>query len=305
MKTNLKLLPFFLLVLAGPLQAASTPAKAIIIKEDDAELVYIEAASSTNIQYIMRAGDLNHQRVARASLLAIYFYEPELFKEALRLYKNRDYKGAWPKFTECREAFKAIDDLPDNYSTLAGFYEIECARKIEDLEGMAQLMDNFRPGALVREEHKNQMEIFTLWDAVRTKSWRRILADTPEMLAQNKWTGTQLAQIFYCRGLAYEGTDEVIQALNAFNGVITADYTASEELTQKATINCLRIIRDHEEVKLAMSLFQSKDEDRNTTGYFLMQEGVALCELWDKALGGGKPLPDEFKSIPKYKEGNE
>jgi hypothetical protein len=300
---KLKLLPFVFLGLAGPMPAANAPA--IIIKEDDAEKVLIEAASATNIQFIMREGALNHQRVSRGALVGIYFYEPDLFKQAIRLYKNRDYKAAQPKFAECREAFAKIDDLQDNYSTLAGFYEIECTRKLGDLEGMTQLMDNFRPGALVREEHKNQMEIFTLWDAVRTKSWRRIIADTPDMLAQNKWTGTQLAQIYYCRGLAFEGSEETSKALNAFNGTITADYTASEELTRKATVNCLTILKDHEEVQLAMKLYGSKDEDKNSTGYLLLQEGVALCELWDKALGGGKPLPAEFQTFLKFKGQND
>ena len=299
MNMKLKLLPLVFLGLAGPVSAANAPA--IIIKEDDAEKVLIEAASSTNIQYITREGDLNHQRVSRGSLVGIYFYEPDLYKEAIRLYKNRDYKAAQAKFAECREAFSKVDDLQGNYSTLAGFYEIECARKLGDLEGMTQLMDNFRPGALVREEHKNQMEIFTLWDAVRTKSWRRIVADTPDMLAQNKWTGTQLAQIYYCRGLAFEGTGEVTKALNAFNGTITADYTASEELTRKATANCLAILKGHEAVQLAMKLFGTEDEDKNSTGYLLLQEAVAMCELWDKALGSGKPLPDEFKSFLKFK----
>ena len=180
--------------------------------------------------------------------------EPDLFKEGMRLYRNRTYKEAQGKFTACREAYKTVDDLPGNYSTLAGFYEIECSRRTGDFEGMVRLMDDFRPGALEREEHKNQLEVLTVWTGVRTKSWRKILMDTPEMLAQDKWTGTQLAQIYYCRGLALEGMNEPIKALTAFNGTITADYTASQELTKKATLNCLRIIKDLEEVQLADSL---------------------------------------------------
>ena len=300
MNTKLKLLPLLLLGLTGSVRAAD--AHAVIIEEDDAEPVYIQAASGTGIQYKTKPESLDIKRIARAKLVAVFFYEPVLFKEGMRLYRNRAYKEAQGKFTECREAFKAVDDLPGNYSTLAGFYEIECSRKIEDLEGMVQLMDDFRPGSLVREEHKNQLEIFTVWGGVRTKSWRKILMDTPDMLAQNKWTGTQLAQIYYCRGLALEGMNEPIQALTSFNGTITADYTASEKLTQKATLNCLRIITGLEEVQLAMKLFGTEDENKNTTGYSLLQEAVALCELWEKALGGGTALPPEFKSLLNFKE---
>lgn len=303
MTTKMKLLPILLLALSGALHAAD--AYAILVKEDEAEKVYIDAASATNIQYKTRPESIDFLRVARGALVSVFFYEPPLFKEAIHLYKNRDYPAAQAKFAECREAYKKIDDLPGNYSTLAGFYEIQCARKLGDLEGMAQLMDNFRPGALVREEHKNQMEVLTLWDAVRTKSWRRIIGDTPDMLAQNKWTGTQRAQIYYCLGLAYEGSEEPILALNAFNGAFTADYLASEELATKAALNCLRIIKGHEEVQLAMKLFGTEDEDKNTTGYLLLQEGVALCKLWDKALGAGKALPPELKALSKFEDKNE
>lgn len=303
MITKLKLLPVLLLGLATPGHAV--PAHAKLIKETESEDVYIDAASAANLQYRTRLESVDPKRISRGSLVAIYFYEPPIFKDAIRLYKNRDYKGAQAKFAECREAFKKVDDVPGNFSTLAGFYELECMRQMEDLEGMEQLMDLFRPGSLEREEHKNQMEIFTLWDAVRTKSWRRILADTPDLLAQNKWTGTQRAQIYYCRGLAFEGTELPLKALNAFNGTMTADYTASAELTRKAAVNCLTILKNHDEVQLAMKLFGTEDEDKNASGYLLLQEGVALCELWDKALGGGKPLPKQFGEFLTYKEKSE
>ena len=125
---------------------------------------------------------------------------------------------------------------------------------------------------------------------------------TDDMLAQKKWTGTQRAQIYYCRGLAFEGLEEPIKALNAFNGTFTADYTASEVLTKKAALNCLRLIKAHEETILAMKLFGTEDEDTNSTGHFLLQEAVALCELWDVALGGGQPLPAEYKELLKFKK---
>ena len=270
----------------------------------DIKQVWILAASATNIEYKDTINSIDRERMARALIDSIYFYEPKAFKEAMELYKGRDYTGAKEGFAKVREEFKKIDDLPGNFSTLAGFYEIECARKLMDLEGMAALLEMYRPAALVRETNKNQLEIYSAWDAVRTKSWPRLISMTDEMLAQKKWTGTQRAQIYYCRGLAHEGLEEPIKALNAFNGTFTADYTASEVLTKAAALACLRIIKNHEETKLAMKLFGTEDEDPNSTGYFLLQEAVALCDLWKVALGGGQPLPAEYQELLKFKKNN-
>ena len=307
MKTLMKLLPICLLMLSGTAlaQVKAQEARAILVLDDDAMQVWITAASATNVEYKSTERTIDRKRMPRAKLVSIFFYEPPLFKEALSLYKGRDYEGAKAKFAECREAFKKIDDLPSNYSTLSGFYEIECCRKLWDLEGLAALLENYRPGALVRETNKNQLEIFNLWDAVRTKSWRRLVSDTDDMLAQKKWTGSQRAQIYYCRGLALEGLEDPIKALIAFNGAFTADYTASEALTKRATLNCLRLIKSHEEVRQAMKFHGTDDESKNSTGALLLQEGVALCGLWDTALGGGQALPEEYKELLKYAPKND
>jgi hypothetical protein len=277
-------------------------AKAVIVLEDDAQVVWVIAASATNLQYKETEVAIDSQRVARSTLLSVLFYEPDLFKEAQSLFENRDYAGAKLKFQECAEAFKKIEEIPGNYGTLAGFYALECARIQEDLEELAQMLEAYRGQAsLVRESQKNQFEVYIAWDAVRTKSWPRLAGLTTEMLAQKRWTGTQLAQIYYCRGLAFEGVNKPTQALNAFNGAFTADFTASSALTKKAAIACLRIIQNHDEVKLAMQLFGTEDEDANSNGYALLQEGVAMCELWTKALGAGQALPSEYKGLLKFK----
>lgn len=295
--------PLISLVLAGAMSSSlwGADAHAIIVMEDEAQAVWLTAASGTNIEYKEKIKSIDKKRKARSSLLSIMFYEPDLFKEGMELYESRDYAGAKEKFLACEVAFKKVDDLPGNYSTLAGFYAIESCRRMEALEDMAQLLENYQSAGLVRESHKNQFEVYIAWDAVRTKGWRRLMALTTEMLAQNRWTGTQLAQIYYCRGLACEGEGEPMLALNAFNGAFTADFTASEELTKKATLNCLRIIKGHEEVQLAMKLFGTEDEDPNSNGFMLLQEGVALCDLWTKALGGGQALPPEYQELLKFK----
>lgn len=298
MKTLLSLVLFA--ALSSSLWAVS--AKAIIVMEDEPMVVWITGASATQIVYKKPEAAIDRTRVARSTLLSVFFYEPEEFKEAKRLFENRDYAGAKEKFKACAEDFKSLEEIPGNYSSLAGYYQLECCRIEEELEELAQLLEEYRSQpSLVREAQKRQFEVYIAWDAVRTKSWPRLVALTRDMLAQDVWTGTQLSQIYYCRGLAFQGLDQAVEALNAFNGAFTADFTASTKITQKATLNCLRIISGHEEVKIAMGHFGTEDEDPKTDGYGLLQEGIVLCELWKKALGAGQPLPSEFTGLLKYK----
>jgi len=173
-----------------------------------------------------------------------------------------------------------------------------------DLESLKKLLDVYQFGTLAREHQRNQLEIYAVWDAVRTKSWSRLDALAVEVLEKKKWVGEHVAQIKYCHGLALEGLGRDTDALIAFNGAFTADYTASEELTQAATLACLRIIKANEEVKLAIQLWGTEDEDPNSPGYFLLQEGLAMCDLWKKSLGSGKALPSDYTFFLRYREDN-
>lgn len=297
-----KILAYSTLLAALAAPAVAADAHAVLVYEDDAEQVWLTAASTLNIEYKTTPQGLNRTRKPRAEVKTIYFYEPPIFKEAVQLFESRDYAGAKEKFALCKEAFKTVNDLPGNYSTLAGFYELECARKLSDLEGLKELRDAYQFGALARENHRNQLEVYDVWDAVRTKSWPRLDSLAMKLLEEKKWTNEHLAQIKYCHGLALEGLGRPTDALNAFNGAFTADYTASEDLSKKAVLGCLRILKDHEEVKLAISLWKTEDEDKNSTGFLLLQEAVSLCELWNKALGGGEVLPAEYAMFLNYKD---
>ena len=267
--------------------------------QDDMMKVWITAASSTQIEYKTTPQSLNRNRIKRTTVKSVYFFEPPIFKEAVELYESRDYRGAREKFAECKEAYDKLDNLKGNYGTLAGFYELETCRKMFDLESLKKLLDGYQFGSLVRG---HQLEVYAVWDAVRTKSWARLDSLAQEVLEKKKWIGAHVAQIKYCHGLALEGLGRDTDALIAFNGAFTADYTASEELTQAAALACLRIIKANDDVRLAIQLWGTEDEDVNSPGYFLLQEGVAMCDLWTKSLGGGKALPSEYASFLRYRE---
>ena len=305
-----KLLACMLLLAAAVPGARAADAHAIIVyivqanNEPDTMPVWITAASTLNIEFKTTPQGLNRTRMPRSEIKSIYFYEPPIFKEAMELYESRDYKTAREKFAACKEAFKAISNLPGNYGTLAGFYELETCRKMGDLEALSKLRDAYQFGSLVRENHRNQLEVYDVWDAVRTKGWARLDSLATKLLAEKKWVAEHLAQIKYCHGLALEGLGRDTDALIAFNGAFTADYTASEVITKEAALACLRILSKNEEVKLAMQLWGTEDDDPNSNGYFLLQEGVALCDLWKDSLGGGQALPAQYTVFLKYREAN-
>ncbi len=303
-----KTLIFWFLGCSCPVLAGPDDAHAEVVyiekatQKERAVKVWLTAASTTNIEYKIAPKAQNRVRLPRIQIRSIYFFEPLVFKEALEAYENRDYACAKEKFETCRTDYKKIDNLPGNYSTLAGFYEIECCRKLWDLEGLKERLDRYRSEALVRENQRNQLEIYPLWDAVRTKAWPRLTTLAQEVLSQRKWTGEQLAQIKYCQGLALDSLGSPREALNAFNWALTADRTASEIITKRAAMNCFRIFKNHDEVKLAIRLWGTEEEDPDSAGHRLLQEAGSLCALWKSALGRGQPLPAEYAVFLKFKK---
>lgn len=292
---------FFAALSLSSLVSAEDAMARVVFTEQGGQTIWITAASAANLEFKIVKDSLNRKREPRSSVESIYFFEPPAFTEALELFKNRDYKAAQAKFTEVKAAFARVDELPGNYSTLSSFYELECARRAGDLDGLVSLLEEYRSGGLQREDFKQQEEIYVLWDALRSKEWTRIETIAEEMLAQKKWTGSQLTQIFYCQGLAREGLGQPYEALNSLNSALSADFTASHEITPQATLACLRIIGGLEEVALAKTLYGTEDENPSSQGHRLLNEAAALCQLWDSALGAGQPLPEEFKEYLKYK----
>lgn len=232
----------------------------------------------------------------------VYFLQAPEFTEALELYKSRNYKDAATKFAACAEEYSNFTEVKGNPSTLAAFYEMECYRRLEDLEKLSGLVEKFDPENLLQTYHKVQYEIYgVFWDAVRTKSWNRLdQICRDEDWRNRKLPGSLRAQIAYCHGLALEGAGQPIKALNAYNNAFVADFSASEELTRKSALNCLRILHDHEDVKTTMELYSTEDYSDDSNGAALIKEATALLKLWDKVLGAGEKIPAKYKVFLKY-----
>jgi hypothetical protein len=284
----------------GSLFAQSEP-RVLLMTDKETYTGYMVSADKTKILWKETEASTVRRQLS-LSTTTVYFVQPAEFTEAMELFKSRNYKDARTKFAECADLFEKVREVKGNFSTLSKFYEMECARKLEDLDGLAALYEKFDPENLVHEYHKVQVKIYGIfWDAVRTKSWVRL----DGLVMDDEWRKTRLpgnlrAQIAYCHGLALEGMNLPIKALNAYNGAFVADFGASEEITKKSALNCLRILSEHEDVKLAMSLYNTEDYSDDSNGAFLIKEGTALIKLWDKTLGSGEKLPEKFKVFLKF-----
>ena len=123
----MKLLILFIASIA-PL-SAQTLAEAMIVKKDgDADKIWVEKASATDVRYRESEKSLN-RKVVSLRTVSILFFAPAEYTTALDLFENRDYKGAQEAFKTAREKYKGTQDVPGNYSVLSGFYQMECARK--------------------------------------------------------------------------------------------------------------------------------------------------------------------------------
>lgn len=301
-KTTASLTAFLLVTSAASAQNKPESApEAWLIKGDKGSKVYPIDANKTTLRY-KESPTAGARKDARLSSLKVLFVEPAEFAEAKLLFQNRKYAEAKSKFASAAELFKKFREVDGNYYTLAKFYEMECARELNQLSELSTLMSKFIKDPLVNKDHLTQIEINeVIWDAVRKKDWTRLIniCESPEWI-ERKLPGSLRAQIAFALGLSYEGNNKPMKALNAYNRAFTADFAASANLARQATLACFRLLANHPDSKLARKLHGSKDYDPNSNGAFLLKEGGALTSLWEKSLGGGEKLPPEFVFFRKF-----
>lgn len=286
---------------AAPAAVAATQAPAYIIYDDgNKDDAFIVAATKTQIRYKTTPQAVDTEDMNISECQAIYLLEPPIYRQAMEEYQGRKYAEAKENFAKCKVMFKPTSALDNNYSTLGAFYELECLRRLGDLEGLSKALEGFRKDGLMRDHHLRQLELYVFWDAVRTKSWDRVIALGNDRM-QEKLPSYQRAQVAYCMGLAYEALKQESKALNSFNAALVADAGATEEIADQAAQGIMRIHLANEEVKLAMRLWGTKDENKFSTGYLNLQEAGAIAALYDLTLGNGKKLPAAQAVLLKYK----
>jgi hypothetical protein len=296
------LLPYLALPLFALPAFAQQPQQAeayLITEEGDFERVWITAATATAIRYREMEQAVDQRDAKISDYQSIYLMEPAALTEAIELYQGRKYSEAREKFAAVKASYKAIEELPDNPSTTAAYYEMECLRKTGDLDGLAKAVEAFQKDGLTREFQLRQVELYAMWDAVRTKDWGRLQNICSERLKE-RMPGFQRAQVGYCLGLAYDSQDQIIPAINAYNIAMTADTGASEDIARSAALNAMRLYKKDPEVQTAIKLWGTPDENPNASGHQRLLEAGALAKLFELSLGGATALPAEHKDLLKY-----
>lgn len=289
---------------AGVLHADSlAPASAVraylISEQGDFQEVWMMAAGQG--VYHCREGEKSAavKDIPAAGVKSVYFFQPDALKKAMELYRGRKYKDARDSFAAVKAAYQAIHGVPENPSVIAGFYELECLRQMDDPEALAKALQAYRSDGLSRDCQLRQMEIHVFWDAMRAKNWEKLDAMAVER-AGEELPGYQRAQISYCHGVALENLGKPIEALDAYNTAVTADAGASETVARQAALNALRIYKADPDVQTAIRRWGSEDESRDVPGRQRLVEAAALARLFEEILGAGQPLPGPYKEFLKY-----
>lgn len=272
----------------------------LIYEEGDIETAYITASSKTQVRYKETAESTSVTDVKISDIQSIYILEPPDFSNALTLFKQQKFDEARAKFAEVRKKYQPIEELIDNPSTLAAFYECECLRILGDLDGLAKAQEGIDKSVLTRETQLRQFELYSMWDAMRAKSWDRLDAICQSRLKENL-PGGQRAQVGYCLGVALEARNRPLEAIRAYNIAMTADAGASRDLVKKAVESSLRLYKKDPEVIIAMELWGTKNEKKGSNGYSRLVEAGGLANLYLTSLGGGVALPNDVKDMVKYK----
>lgn len=255
------------------------------------------AATKVSIRYRLSKEDTEIKDRKISELAKIHVTEPPEYRTALDLFQARQYQDAKEIFAALKTRFEPISTLPDNPGTLSAFHELECFRKLGDLEGLSAALQKFNKDPLVRENHLRQIEMYIFWDAVRTKNWGRLDSLAKERLKQ-RLPGFQRAQVAYCHALALEGLGRAKEALDAYDIALTADIGASEEISRKAALAILRIHLADPAVANALKQ-PEPDPDKTSPVGARISEARAVAKLFQLSLGAGEALPAEYQVFLK------
>lgn len=293
--------PLLVLATFTATAAAQQPAEAFLIDAaGGSERVWITSATHDKIHYQRQEQGGDSTEAAVSGIASLYLLEPAALSEALDLFQARQYTAAKTKFAAIKTAYQALRALPDNPSTTAGYFEMECLRKSGDLASLAKALEAFDKSGLTRRNQLRQLDLYAMWDAVRLKEWPRVQELATARLKE-RLPGGQRAQAAWCLGLACESQGKQSEAIDLYQTALTADGGASEDLARDAALRVMRLHQKDPEVKAAMKQWGSPAEDLQSNGHRRLAEAAALADLWELTLGGSTPLPAEQKELLKFR----
>lgn len=300
------LLPLtFSLAFCSSAVAKDAPARLLGKKGSNQDVLIIQYKNNA-VLHRASEKDQNKDSTSMSTLEGIYFYEPASYTKAMNLYKERKFSEAKKAFAKCEADFKSVDTVKGNYSTLSGFYRLECSRRMFDLKTLGAEQSRFRQQPLDHKMHTVQLELNILWEAVRLKDWAR-LDKLAVKWARDEISNSQLAQVAYCHALALEqlGLDEPAQmkeAIVKYNQAMVADHTLSIELVTSAAEKLLNIYSNDPKVKTARDLWGTEDEEVNSDGYASLISANTLVATYQVAgFENFKPLSAKHVEFLKFK----
>lgn len=282
------------------LSALAFETEAVLVEKDgSSRTIQLVAATKNSIRF--RVADEAPVETKLTDGRSVFVLEPSDYTAAMDFYQAKKYLEAKLLFSAVKEQQVPVKSLEDSYATLAAFYEMECLRQAGDLDGLAAALQKFNYGPLTREYQLRQLELYVLWDAVRTRSWERLLSLAREWL-KLRLPGEQRAQVAYCYGLALEGLLRTDKALLAFNTALTADAGASEVVTRLAALRILAIYHKDAEVQAAIASHGQTEAEAPSSGRIKLSEAVAVARIFEMTQGSGSPLPAEFREFFRYQK---
>jgi tetratricopeptide (TPR) repeat protein len=216
------------------------------------------------------------------------------FVSALDLYQGRKYREAQAVFAKIKVAGAGQSD-----GDYAGFYEIECLRRVGDWEGLARSLEAFVARDGLGSQERDQLEIDRLWLLAHAKAWGRLVGLIATYRSRPV-VDQQRAQIAYLEGMTLRNLGRPSEALNAYHTAMIADAGASEELARQAALQVMELHLASPEVQQATDQEGDLAQNRTSVTYSRLREAAAVAEWFRKSPGAGTPLPDPFQKLLKY-----
>ena len=278
-----------------PARGAAPPASAFLkAANGEQRTIYIIGLDEQAIRFRESLEATAVRQIANAEVKGLFFFSSPAMAEAQVLFEGRKYAAARGKFAALREDYKNLTGIEGNPAAQAGFMELECLRRSGDLEGLAKALETFDRRGLGGESQRRQLDLYTIWDAVRVKDWPRAEASAREALKDRSLPGSQTVQAAYCLGQALEAQGKPDAAIDAYQTAMTADGGTAVEITREAALKALHLYRKDPAVIAAM-----KTGDGPGRGRLL--EAAGLAELYGSLPGVGEPLPPELAEFLKFR----
>jgi len=273
----------------------------VVTNEGNPVLLWIHEATPAGFSYYENLQTTALSELRTNQFRTVVFPESQAFREAMLKFHGRDYREAAKRFNSVATEFQAVRPLPNNPSTRAAFFELECLRLLGEYKKMSEKIGDINKAAITRENELRQLELNLMWEAVGSEAWDRLESLANEH-AQSRMPANQRAQVAYCTGLVLENKGETKAAIDAYNEAMIIDAAASEVVARMAALGILRIYDADPDVQAARERWGTSDLKPSSPGHAKLLEAGAVARIFEDFVGAGTPLPDPFKVYLEYKE---